>query len=124
MWLIDKLAEQHILKAQDDGEFDSLPGEGEPLQLEENELVPTELRSAYRLLKNSGYLPPQVHLRREIEDVEGLILLAQKDDEREAHSRRLQALLFCLSQTGTSVENLRIENDYFQKLCMRLGRES
>ena len=124
MWLIDKLAEQHILKAQDEGEFKNLPGEGQPLKLEDNALVPVELRTAYRLLKNSGYLPPQVHLRREIENVEGLILLARNEDEKERHSRRLHALLFRLSQAGMSVENLRIQKDYYQQLCRRLGGES
>ena len=124
MWLIDKLAEQHILKAQDEGEFNNLPGEGQPLKLEDNVLVPAELRSAYRLLKNSGCLPQEVHLRREIEDVENLILLAEKEYEREAHSRRLRALLFRLSQAGTSVENLRLQKDYYQLLCMRLNRKS
>jgi len=75
MWSIDKLAEQHILKAQDEGEFNNLPGEGQPLKLEDNVLVHAELRSAYRLLKNSGYLPQEVHLRRESDLCSNLIAM-------------------------------------------------
>ena len=31
MWLLDQWAERHILDAQTKGEFDNLPGSGEPL---------------------------------------------------------------------------------------------
>ena len=33
MWLLDQWAERHILDAQTKGEFDNLPGSGEPLTL-------------------------------------------------------------------------------------------
>jgi len=65
MWLIDQLAEQHIREAQEKGELSQLPGEGAPLKLDDDSAVPPELRSAYRLLKNAGYLPPELEMRRE-----------------------------------------------------------
>lgn len=33
MWLLDQWAERHIIEAQSKGEFDGLPGTGEPLIL-------------------------------------------------------------------------------------------
>lgn len=57
MWLLDQWAERHILDAQTKGEFDNLPGSGEPLTLDDDSLVPAELRAGYRLLKNAGCLP-------------------------------------------------------------------
>lgn len=57
MWLIDQMAERHIQDALQKGELSGLPGEGKPLMLDDDSQVPVELRSAYRLLKNSGYLP-------------------------------------------------------------------
>lgn len=57
MWLIDQLVEQQIRAAQEKGELSNLPGEGAPLQLEDESGVPPELRTAYRLLKNSGFYP-------------------------------------------------------------------
>ncbi len=51
MWLLDQWAERHILDAQTKGEFDNLPGSGEPLTLDDDSHVPTELRAGYRLLK-------------------------------------------------------------------------
>ncbi len=51
MWLLDQWAERHITEAQAKGEFDNLPGIGEPLILDDDSHVPPELRAGYRLLK-------------------------------------------------------------------------
>lgn len=53
MWLLDQWAERHIIEAQRKGEFDNLPGRGEPLILDDDSHVPAELRAGYRLLKNA-----------------------------------------------------------------------
>ncbi|EJD6402073.1 DUF1992 domain-containing protein, partial [Providencia rettgeri] len=60
MSVIDLWAERHIQEALNKGELSSLKGEGQPLQLEDDSLVPPELKAGYRLLKNSGYLPPEL----------------------------------------------------------------
>ncbi len=39
MWLLDQWAERHILDAQTKGEFDNLPGSGEPLTLDDDSHV-------------------------------------------------------------------------------------
>lgn len=57
MWLLDQWAERHIIEAQRKGEFDNLPGRGEPLILDDDSHVPAELRAGYRLLKNADCLP-------------------------------------------------------------------
>lgn len=57
MWLLDQWAERHIIEAQRKGEFDNLPGRGEPLILDDDSHVPAALRAGYRLLKNAGCLP-------------------------------------------------------------------
>ena len=73
MFLIQKLAEEKIAAAIERGEFDDLPGQGKPLELDDNSNVPEELRAAYRLLKNAGYLPPEMALRKEIREVDALL---------------------------------------------------
>jgi hypothetical protein len=61
------IAERRIQEAIERGEFDDLPGKGNPLELGENDrTVPAELRMAYRMLKNAGLLPPEVELHKEI----------------------------------------------------------
>ncbi len=54
MWLLDQWAERHITDAQRKGEFDNLPGQGEPLVLDDDSTVPEALRSGYRLLRMQG----------------------------------------------------------------------
>jgi hypothetical protein len=52
MWLLDQWAERHILNAQRNGEFENLPGSGEPLILDDDSHVPVDLRSGYRRLRD------------------------------------------------------------------------
>lgn len=55
------------------GELRDLPGAGQPLHLQGDSAIPEELRVAYRLLKNAGFLPLESHLRRECRDAESLL---------------------------------------------------
>lgn len=57
---ISIIAEQRIREACERGAFDSLPGAGKPLELEDNSHIPEDLRMAYKLLKNAGYVPEEV----------------------------------------------------------------
>ena len=53
------LAERKIEEAIARGEFDDLPGQGLPLDLDdEDPLWPEEMRMARRILRNSGYDDP------------------------------------------------------------------
>lgn len=60
MLALELLAERKIAEAVSRGEFDDLPGTGRPLDLEDDALVPEELRLAYRILKNAGFTPKEV----------------------------------------------------------------
>jgi hypothetical protein len=68
MFGFDAIAEKRIRDAMDRGEFDDLPGAGRPLELNEDPLVPPEVRMAYRVLKNAGIVPAEILQRREIAD--------------------------------------------------------
>ena len=58
--MLDFLVEKKLEEAVSRGELANLPGEGRPLALDDDALVPEELRAAYRILKNAGYVPPEV----------------------------------------------------------------
>ena len=60
MLALEWIAERRIAEAVSQGEFDNLPGAGRPLDLDDDALVPEELRAAYRILKNAGIAPPEV----------------------------------------------------------------
>lgn len=64
MSVIDLWAERHIQDALNKGELSNLNGEGKPLQLDDDSLVPEELRAGYRILKNSGYLPAELQQKK------------------------------------------------------------
>ena len=66
MLAFELLAEQRINEALAKGELSDLPGSGQPLELGDDLLVPEDQRLAQRILKNAGYTPPEVGLRREI----------------------------------------------------------
>ena len=58
--MLEFIAEQKIAEAVSRGELDNLPGEGRPLELDDDALIPEDLRLAYRILKNAGFVPPEV----------------------------------------------------------------
>jgi hypothetical protein len=55
MLALELLAEQKIAEAAERGDLDGLPGAGRPLELDDDALVPEEMRMARRILKNSGF---------------------------------------------------------------------
>jgi len=107
MWLVDELAEQHIQAAMAKGELSNLPGSGKPLQLDDDSHVPPELRAGYRILKNSGFLPPELELRREYLEINKLIHQIDPSEQRyQSHCHRLQLLELRLRQAGMSTNFL------------------
>ncbi|MBP2168565.1 hypothetical protein J2125_001757 [Erwinia toletana] len=110
MWFIDQLVEQHIREAQASGELDNLPGQGKPLILDDDSHVAPELRAAYRLLKNSGYLPPELEMKREAIELDSLLRsLDPADDRYQPQLKRLRLLEIKLTQAGLSTAFLNGE---------------
>lgn len=60
MLALEWLAERRIAEAVSQGELDRLPGAGKPLALEDDPLIPEDLRVAHRILKNAGLVPREV----------------------------------------------------------------
>jgi hypothetical protein len=105
------LAERKIAEAIARGELDGLPGEGRPLDLGDDALVPEELRLAYRILKNAGFVPAEVDDLRQVEQLEALVNGAEVDAETRSRAVRKLALL-----------RTRIEAGYYAKALAKLGR--
>lgn len=115
MWLIDQLVEQQIAEAQKNGELDGLSGSGKKLVLDDDSHVPPELRAAYRLMKNSGYLPPELEIRREAVELDQLLAgLTPDDDSYEQCAKRLVLLEMKLRQAGMSTAFL--QGDYSNRV--------
>lgn len=121
MICFQKIAERRILEAIREGALDDLPGAGQPLELEDDSHVPEDLRVAYKILKNAGFVPKEVALRKEIVQVEDL--LAGMEDTR-AKYRQLKKLNFLimklnmLRKTHTGMEKTQ---RYEKNLAERFG---
>ena len=123
MILIDQLAEAAILQAIEQRQLDDLPGSGRPLRLDDDSLIREELRAAYRLMKNAGFVPPEVGLRREIHQVEQLLAGVEAGAKRTAAARRLNVLLARLGAARGDRVDLRLADDYYERVQARLGRD-
>ena len=77
--MLDFIAEQKIAEAVAKGELDDLPGAGQPLDLSDDALIPEELRLAYRILKNAGFVPPEIQTLNEIAQLERLALAGDQE---------------------------------------------
>jgi hypothetical protein len=113
----DALAEARIAAAIERGELENLPGSGRPLVLDDDRAVPEELRAAYRVLRNAGYVPREVELRREIATAERLVTLAVADGaERARAQKRLALLRLRLAERGRG----RLDPRYEARIRARL----
>jgi len=111
MLALEMLAERKIAEALARGEFDGLPGAGRPLDLEDDALVPEDLRAAFRILRNAGFAPAEVEARRTIAGLERLVMQGAADGEARSRAARKLALL-----------RTRVERDYAERVLRRLGR--
>ncbi|MGP4079858.1 J-domain-containing protein [Pseudalkalibacillus sp. R45] len=83
------IAEEKIKVALQKGEFENLPGKGKPLPKDDLTGVPDELRLSYKILKNGGFVPPEVQLKKEMVTLEELIAVCRDDKERSGLTQRL-----------------------------------
>jgi hypothetical protein len=117
MDILDQIAEERIVAAMRRGEFDQLEGTGKPLELDDDALVPPELRMAFRILKNAGFVPPEVEMLKEVRDLERAVALAE-----DAADKRRLALKLSLIETRLAARGLRLrlEPAYSEKLQAKL----
>lgn len=122
MWIIDQWAERHIEEALRSGDLDNLSGSGKPLALDDDSHIPSELRAAYRLLKNAGYLPPELAMRKEALEIQDLLrTVHEQHPDYQTLNRRLALLELRLQQAGLSTDFLH--GEYTNKLIRRMNEE-
>ena len=106
-----KIVEERIRKAQRKGEFENLEGSGKSLDLLNDQGVAAELRLAYKILKNADCLPPEIELKKEIQQTEELL---SGMGETAAKYRTMKKLNFLIMKLNT-MRNTAIEFEAPQK---------
>ena len=91
-----------------------------PLPVEDVSNVPTDLRMAYKILKNAGYVPEEVALQKEIARTEDLLAHCRDEKEKLKQLKKLNFLQFKLEcRMG---RRLQVESDspYFERVVDRV----
>jgi hypothetical protein len=122
MDVLAAVAERKILEAIERGEFDDLPGKGKPLDLSDEPMVPPELRVAYKVLKNAGYLPPELELRSEIVRLQDLIDAIGSEEEKRAKRKELNVKLLRFNIMKKRPVNLEGVPEYKDRVLEKLSR--
>jgi len=81
--------EELIQKWLTENPNERLPGAGRPLDLDEYFRWPEDLRLAYSLLKNSGHVPEEVELLREIGQLKRRLAEATDEQNQQELRRRI-----------------------------------
>jgi len=66
---LERIAEEKIKQAMEEGFFDNLPGKGKPIDWKENPFAPEDWKLAFDLLKQNGYKLPWMEKREEIDQL-------------------------------------------------------
>jgi len=115
-----KIAENRILEAMENGLFDNLEGQGQPLKLEDESHIPPDLRMAYKILKNADCLPPELELRKEIVRLQDLVANLPDEAEKLTQMRRLNFLMMKMDMTRPVSPQLLEHDLYTPKILERL----
>lgn len=119
------IAEELIRKAQEEGKFDDLEGMGQPLAPDEAANLPPELRMAYRILKSSGHLPPDILEEKEITCAIDLLEHMEDEQERYRQVQKLNVMIMQMNERRNRPVTLDSSSDYYRRIVekVRLAEE-
>lgn len=79
--IFNSLAEARIREAIEKGQLKNLPGEGKPVHIPDMPFVPDDEKMAMIIMKNSGLIPDEMAIKKEMEDLKNKI--SETNDEKE-----------------------------------------
>jgi hypothetical protein len=121
------VAERKIEEALAEGQFDNLPGMGKPLELEDTSHLPPDIRMAYTILKNGGYLAETPNPNKPA-TMPDLLQLAPEEGQIYGKMQRLKLMMLRVrkaealhlpEQTGKR-ERSAEDSPYLEKLASRV----
>ena len=121
MDFFSKIAEQKIREAQERGEFDDLPGRGKPITYPDDSRVPEELRLAYKILKNAGFAPPEIQLKKEIFQLEDMLADITDEQEKYRQIKKLNFLVLKLNTMRTRSVDFEEQQRYYSAVVSKVS---
>ena len=119
---LQQIAEQRIAKAIEDGTLKVDGWKNKPLPLDDDKFVPDDLKMAYKILKNSGYVPPEVETRKEIQKLEDLILKTEDSHQRLKQMKKLDLLMRKIDAQRARPASIEHDDAYFRKIVEKIDR--
>jgi hypothetical protein len=114
------IAEQKIAEAMRERDLNSPKWKNKPLPLEDDRFVPDDLKMAYKILKNSGYLPPEIETRKEVKKMEDLIASTEDEHERLKQMKKLNVLLMKVDANRQFSSTISGQQDYYRKVVEKI----
>ncbi len=121
---LTRIAEQKIAEAMKTRDFTSEKWKNKPLPLDNDSNIPDDLKMAYKILKNSGYLPPEVEEKKEVQRLEELIATTEDEHERLKQMKKLNVLLMKIDTKRSTPANIAQQDDYYRKVVERISLRS
>ena len=110
------MAERQIEEAMRRGAFDNLPGRGKKIVYEDDSMIPQDLRMAYKILKNAGFVPEELLEEKEIITATELLAAAADEQERYRQMQKLNYLIMKVNSRRRRPVNLEKDAAYYQKV--------
>jgi hypothetical protein len=115
------IAERKICEAIEDGRLQTEGWRNKPLPVRNDSMVPAELRMAYKILKNAGYLPHEIETRKEIQQIEDLLANCQDEYTRVKQIKKLNYLILKLNTMKGASVNIEGQDEYYRKIVERIS---
>ncbi|NOX81337.1 MAG: DUF1992 domain-containing protein [Deltaproteobacteria bacterium] len=119
--VLNFIAERKIRQAIEEGTMVDLSHwKNKPLPEDDMGHVPSDLRMAYRILKNAGYIPEEVALQREIVRTEDLLAHCVDEKEKYKQLKKLNYLRFKLEcRMGKNLQ-VDVDSPYYDKVVNKM----
>ena len=118
---LERVAEKRINEAIQRGEFDNLPGSGEPLSLEDDRQIPDDLRLAYKVLRNAKCMPPELELKKEIRKAEELLGSLEDESAKYSQIKKINYLIMKLNTLRKGSVQWEEKQLYYEKMVEKVG---
>ena len=123
MFNFQKIIEKKIKDAQKKGDFDDLPGSGEPIKIEDDSHIPEDLRLVYKILKNANCIPPEIQLRKDIRRMEDMLEGIKDEKEKYRQIKKINFLIMQLNMTRKASPLLADTEIYYDKIVEKTGKK-